>query len=67
VTLSSEAEYMVISEAVKEVVQNKHIDTRYHFTWDLIEDGYIKIVFVKSCGNVTDPMFLARIRIRFLV
>jgi hypothetical protein len=58
---------MVISEAVKEVVQNRHIDTRYHFTRDHIEDGYIKIVFVKSCENVADPMFLVRVRIRFLV
>ena len=92
VTLSSsEAEYIAISEAVKEIrfiyylldsigikvelpivvrcdnvgaifmaensssgVRTRHIDTRYHFIREHIEDGFIKIVFVRSCENVGD-------------
>ena len=92
VTLSSsEAEYVAISEAVKEIrfiyyllesiginielpivvrcdnvgaifmaensssgVRTRHIDTRYHFVREHIEDGFIKIVFVKSRENVAD-------------
>ena len=88
---SSEAEYIAISEAVKEIrfiyylldsigikvelpivvrcdnvgaifmaensssgVRTRHIDTRYHFIREHIEDGFIKIVFVRSCENVGD-------------
>jgi hypothetical protein len=29
----------------------KHMDIRYHFVWDYIEDGAIKIIFVKSEEN----------------
>ena len=92
VTLSSsEAEYVAISEAVKEIrfiyyllesiginielpivvrcdnvgaifmaensssgVRTRHIDTRYHFVREHIEDVFIKIVFVKSCENIAD-------------
>jgi Reverse transcriptase (RNA-dependent DNA polymerase) len=92
VTLSSsEAEYIAISEAVKEIrfiyylldsigikvelpivvrcdnvganfmaensssgVRTRYIDTRYHFIREHIEDGFIKIVFVRSCENVGD-------------
>jgi ketol-acid reductoisomerase len=86
VTLSSsEAEYMAMSEAVKEVkfiyyllrdigievklpiivktenfgamfmaqnsssgVRTRHVDTRYHFVRENLEDGIIKIEFIKS-------------------
>ena len=29
----------------------KHIDIRYHFVWDMIENGVIKIIFVSSEEN----------------
>ena len=35
-------------------VRTRHIDTRYHFVREHIEDGFIKIVFVKSRENVAD-------------
>jgi hypothetical protein len=32
----------------------KHVDVRYHFVRDYIEDGMVKIVFVKSEDNDSD-------------
>jgi hypothetical protein len=92
VTLSSsEAEYVAMSEAVKEIrfvyylleslgisvklpiivridnigaifmaenassgVRTRHIDTRYHFIREHIEDGFIQIVFVGTSDNDAD-------------
>ena len=92
VTLSSsEAEYVAISDAVKEIkflyfllqnlgialdlpivvktdnigalfmsqnsstgVRTRHVDTRYHFIRENIEDGIIKMEFVKSLDNDSD-------------
>jgi hypothetical protein len=92
VTLSSsKAEYVAISEAVKEIkfmyfllqdigfdvelpivvetdnigalfmsqnaltgVRTRHVDTRYHFIRENVEDGIIKIEFVKSNDNDSD-------------
>ena len=92
VTLSSsEAEYVAISEAAKEIkfifyllkdigvdvqlpivvktdnigaifmsqnastgVRTRHIDTRYHFIREIIDDGLIKIEFVRSKENDSD-------------
>jgi len=92
VTLSSsEAEYVAISESVKEIkfiyyllkdvgieidlpiivktdnigamfisqnassgVRTRHIDTRYYFVQENLEDGIIKIEFVKSAENDSD-------------
>jgi hypothetical protein len=92
VTLSStEAEYVAMSEAVKEIkfiyyllrdigievdlpilvktdnvgamfmaqnassgVRTRHVDTRYHFVRENLEDGMIKIEFVKSVDNESD-------------
>ena len=88
---SSEAEYVAISESVKEIkfvyyllkdvgievdlliivktdnidamfmaqnissgVRNRHVDTRYHFVRENLEDGIIKIDFVKSAENDSD-------------
>jgi hypothetical protein len=33
-------------------VQTRHIDTRYHFVREHIEDGFIKIVFVKFVADI---------------
>jgi hypothetical protein len=91
VTLSStEAEYVAISEAIKELkfiyyllsdlhikvnlpivvktdnigaifmsetstgFRTWHLDTRYHFVREFIEDGFIKIEFVRSVENDSD-------------
>ena len=92
VTLSSsEAEYVAMSEAVKEIrfvyyllvslgiavklpiivrtdnigaifmaenassgVRTRHIDTRYHFIREHLEDGFIKIIFVRTNDNDAD-------------
>jgi hypothetical protein len=35
-------------------VCTRHVDTRYHFIREHIEDGFIQIVFVKSCDNYAD-------------
>ena len=34
--------------------QTKHVNTRYHFVRELIEDGIIKIEFVRSENNNSD-------------
>ena len=34
--------------------RTKHIDTRYHFVRNYIEDGIIKVTFIKSEDNVAD-------------
>ena len=92
VTLSSsEAEYVAISEAVKEIkflyfllrdlgiqvdlpivvktdnigalfmsqnsstgVRSRHVDTRYHFIRENVEDGIVKVEFVRSSDNDSD-------------
>jgi hypothetical protein len=88
---STEAEYVAISEAVKEVkfiyyllcdfhikvnlpliiktdnigaifmaensstgVRTRHVDTRYHFIREFIEDVFIKVEFVRSVENDAD-------------
>jgi hypothetical protein len=35
-------------------VRTRHVDTRYHLIRKDIEDGFIQIVFVKSCDNDAD-------------
>ena len=34
--------------------RTKHIDTRYHFVREYIEDGTFKIIFVRSAENIAD-------------
>ena len=90
---SSEAEYVALSEAAKEIkfiyqilvtmgikvktpitvkvdnvgamfmAENKntnqrtrHIDIRYNFIREFIEDGFLKIIFVKTADNISDGM-----------
>jgi hypothetical protein len=73
VTLSStEAEYFAISEAVKELKFiyylltdlhiNWHVYTGYHFVREFIEDGFIKIKFVRSVENDFDLSFIYKER-----
>lgn len=35
--------------------RTKHVDIRYHFVREYIEDGIVKVVFVKSKDNIADP------------
>ena len=35
--------------------RTKHIDTRYHFVREYVEDNMLKIVYVKSAENQADP------------
>jgi hypothetical protein len=34
--------------------RNWHVDTRFHFVREFIEDGFIKIEFVRSAENDSD-------------
>ena len=34
--------------------RTKHIDTRYHFVREYIEDGIVKVIFVRSEANDAD-------------
>jgi hypothetical protein len=34
--------------------RTKHIDTRYHFVREYVEDGIVKVVFVRSEDNDAD-------------
>ena len=36
--------------------RTKHIETRYHFVREYVEDGTLKIIFVKSEDNSSDIM-----------
>ena len=88
---SSEAEYVAMSEAVKEIrfiyfilkdigikvelpivvktdnvgalfmsqnsstgVRSRHVDTRYHFIRENVEDGIVRVEFVRSNDNDSD-------------
>ena len=35
--------------------RTKHLDLRYRFITEFIEDGFIKILFVKTDDNISDP------------
>jgi hypothetical protein len=35
-------------------VRTRHVDTRYHFICEFIEDGFIKVEFVISVENDAD-------------
>jgi hypothetical protein len=43
-----------MSENVNATSQTKHIDERYYFICEYIEDGYIKTIFVNSEDNPAD-------------
>jgi hypothetical protein len=43
-----------ISENNTATSRTKHIDVRYHYVREFIEDGFIKIVFVRSADNKSD-------------
>ena len=43
-----------MSENVSTTGRTKHVDIRYHFVREYIEDGFIKIIFVKTAENDAD-------------
>jgi hypothetical protein len=45
---------IVMAENSSSEVRTRHIDTRYHFVLEHVEDGFIKIVFVESEDNNAD-------------
>ncbi len=34
--------------------RTKHVDVHYHFVWEFMVNGYIKIIFVKTDKNRAD-------------
>jgi hypothetical protein len=43
-----------MSENVTATSRTRHVDARYHFVREFVEDGYIKIIFVRSENNKSD-------------
>jgi hypothetical protein len=43
-----------MAENSSSVVCTRHVDIRYHFIREHIEDGFIPIVFMKSCDHDAD-------------
>ena len=45
-----------MSENVSTSSKTKHVDTRYHFVREFVEEGFVKIIFVRSEENISDPL-----------
>ena len=43
-----------MSENLTTSNRTKHVDTRYRFVNEFVEDGFIEIIFVKTKDNVAD-------------
>jgi hypothetical protein len=43
-----------MTENVSTSSRTKHVDVKYHFVREYVEDGFIKIIFVRSEQNVAD-------------
>ena len=43
-----------MSENVSSGSRTKHVDIRYHFVREYIEEGFVKIIFVRTKENVAD-------------
>jgi hypothetical protein len=43
-----------MTENVSTSSRTKHVDVMYHFVREYVEDGFIKIIFVRSEHNVSD-------------
>jgi hypothetical protein len=43
-----------LSQSASTSNRTKHIDVRYHFVREYIEDGIIKVIFVRSTKNDAD-------------
>ena len=36
-------------------IKKKHIDTQYHFVREYIENGSVKVIYIRSDKNKADP------------
>ena len=43
-----------MAENVTATLKSKHIDTRVKFVTQFVDDGFLKILFVKTAENVSD-------------
>jgi hypothetical protein len=43
-----------MAENVSAMSRTKHIDTQYHFVREFVEEGFIKVIFVKIAENKSD-------------
>ena len=44
-----------MSKNVSTSSRTKHVDTRYHFVREFVKEGFVKIIFVRSEDNLSDP------------
>jgi hypothetical protein len=45
---------MFMAQTASSGVRTRHVDTRYHFVRENLEEGIIKVEFVKSVDNESD-------------
>ena len=45
--------------------RSKHIDTRYHFIMQCVEDGKVEVEFIGTNGQLADVLTKALGRVRF--
>jgi hypothetical protein len=43
-----------MAENVTTTARTKHVDIRYHFVREFVEDGFIRIIFVRTAENIAD-------------
>ena len=43
-----------MTENVSTSSRTKHVDVKYHFVREYVEDGFVKVIFVRSEHNVSD-------------
>jgi hypothetical protein len=43
-----------MTENASTTSRTKHVDIRYHFVREFVEEGFLKIIFVKSTENLAD-------------
>jgi hypothetical protein len=43
-----------MSENASATSRTRHVDARYHFVREFVEEGFLKVVFVKSQDNKSD-------------
>ncbi len=43
-----------MAENVTTSTRTRHVDVRYHFVREFVEDGFIKVIFVRTTKNKAD-------------
>jgi hypothetical protein len=46
---------ILMSEHVSAISRTKHTNTGYHLVREFVEEGFVKIIFVRSEDNTSDP------------